>query len=118
MAKSSVEARIVEGLEEFAGALESGKDITERFTCRKVVLNLEPTLYSPELVKEARGELGVSQALFAQFLGVSTSAVQGWERGEKVPQDIACRFMDEIRLNPSYWRERFLQLIERKTASV
>ena len=116
--KPTAEERIIDGLERFADALESGDDITERFTCRKVVLNLEPTPYGPKLVKETRRKLGVSQALFAQFIGVSASAVQGWERGERQPQHIACRFMDEIRLDPAYWRERFLQLVERRTSGV
>ena len=116
--KPSAEDRIVQGLERFADALESGEDITTRFTCRKVVLNLEPTPYGPELVKETRAKLGVSQALFAQFLGISTSAVQGWEQGEKKPKHIACRFMDEIRGNPTYWRARFLEMAESKVASI
>jgi len=116
--KPSAEERIVQGLEKFADALESGEDITTRFTCRKIVLNLEPTQYTPELVRDARATLGMSQALFAQFLGVSVSAVQAWERGEKTPKHIACRFMDEIRSNPRYWRERFLEFAEPRSTSV
>jgi putative transcriptional regulator len=116
--KPSAEKRIIQGLERFADALESGEDITTRFTCRKIVLNLEPTKYTPELVKDARAKLRMSQALFAQFLGVSRSAVQAWERGEKTPKAIACRFMDEIRRNPTYWRERFLKSARPRSASV
>jgi len=116
--KPSAEERIVQGLERFADALESGKDITTRFTCRKIVLDLEPTEYTPALVKDARAKLGVSQPLFAQFLGVSVGAVQAWERGEKTPKDIACRFMDEIRNDPAYWRERFLEFARPRSASV
>ena len=115
--KSSAEEKIVQGLEQFADALESGKDVTKRFTCRKVVLNLEPTEYSPELVKDTRAKLGLSQALFAQFLGVSASSVQAWERGEKTPKNIACRFMDEIQRAPEYWKKRFLEMAEPRTAS-
>jgi putative transcriptional regulator len=115
--KPSAEERIVQGLERFADALESGEDITTRFTCRKVVLNLEPTEYTPQLVKDARAKLGVSQALFAQFLGVSVGAVQAWERGEKRPKDIACRFMDEIRRDPTYWRQRLLEIAEPRSVS-
>ena len=116
--KPSAEKRIIQGLESFADALESGEDVAVRFTCRKIVLNLEPTPYTPALVRDARAKLGMSQALFAQFLGVSASAVQAWERGEKTPQDIACRFMDEIRRDPAYWRNRFLESAQPKPASV
>ena len=116
--KPSAEEKIISGLEGFADALEAGKDITREFTCRKVVLNLQPTCYTADLVRDVRKQLGLSQALFSQFLGVSTSTVQAWEQGEKTPKEIACRFMDEIRQDPSYWRKRFLDMAERKAAPV
>jgi putative transcriptional regulator len=112
--KPSVEQQIVEGLESFADALERGDDIAERFTCHKVVLDLHPTAYSPELVKKTRQSLGLSQALFARFLGVSLSTVHAWEQGEKPPQPIACRFMDEIRNEPKWWKERLRQSLRPK----
>ena len=113
----SPEDKIVRGLEAFADALESGEDLAERFTCRKIVLNLEPTQYTPELVKETRDVLGLSQALFAQFLGVSRGTIQAWEHGEKPPRNVACRLMDEIRRDPDYWRKRFLELAEEKAST-
>ena len=113
----TAEEKIVQGLQGFAEALEKGEDITKQFTCRKVVLDLEPTPYNSDLVKETRGILGMSQALFAQFLGVSTKCVQKWEQGKNHPEHIACRFMDEIRRNPKYWRERLLQTARPKVSS-
>lgn len=115
--KPTPEQRIIQGLQRFADALESGEDVTETFTCRKIVLDLEPTSYSPELVKKTRKMLGMSQAMFAQFLGASRQAVQKWEQGRGKPEPVACRFMDEIRRNPEYWRNRFLELAKPKTAS-
>lgn len=106
----SAEEKIIQGLESFADALESGEDITERFTCRKVVLDLAPISYSPAMVKEARSKLGVSQALFAQFIGASLSSVRAWEQGDREPSQVACRFMDEIVNDPETFRKRFLQL--------
>jgi putative transcriptional regulator len=102
--------KIVERLREFAEALESGEDISKRFTCRTIRLNLETKPYSPKLVKTTRETLGASQAIFARFLGVSASAVQDWEQGAKLPQGSACRLMDEIRTNPDYWRHRLQEL--------
>ncbi len=90
----------------FAKALENNETILERFACRRVELNRDPQPYNPQLVKATRGALGVSQALFAQFLGVSVKSISAWERGTKTASDIACRFMDEIRRNPKYWRGR------------
>ncbi|MGO8748358.1 MAG: helix-turn-helix domain-containing protein [Thermoguttaceae bacterium] len=84
--------------------------MSQRFTCRRIELRLEPQPYSPELVKATRNALGVSQALFAKFLGASVKTVSAWERGAKVPRDVACRFMDEIRRDPKYWQGRLREL--------
>jgi hypothetical protein len=50
--KTTVGSKIVGRLREFTEALESGKAISDQFTCRKVVLDLKPSHYSPELVKK------------------------------------------------------------------
>ena len=102
--------KVVAGrLAEFADALENN-DIA-KFTCRKVVLDLVPMSYDPDLVKKTRAILSVSQSIFAQFLGVSIDTVQAWESGMNSPRDMACRFMDEIRHDPTYWRSRLMQSI-------
>lgn len=106
----TAEEKIIKGLENFADALESDADLTKRFTCRKVRLNLEPFTYTPAMVKAVRSQLRVSQALFAKFLGASKSLVQAWERGDRDPNPMACRFMDEIAKNPELFRKRFLSL--------
>lgn len=106
----SVGNRIVGALKDFAEAVEAGDDLQQRFTCRTVRLNLELQPYSPQLVKQTRQLLGTSQAIFAQFLGVSASAVQDWEQGAKPPKGSACRLMDEIRNNPDYWIRRLQEL--------
>ena len=69
-------------LKRFAEALETTDSIPERFTCRTIRLNLEPTPYSPERVKAARGTLRASQAIFAHFLVLLQSAVRGWEQAQ------------------------------------
>ncbi len=102
----SVGSRIIERLGGFRDALKSGQQIGERYTCRKVVLDLEPTPYGPQQVKHIRKLLNASQALFAKFLGVSASTVRAWEHGTNVPSAMACRFLDEIRRDPQHWIER------------
>lgn len=120
MAKSnsrdSVGSKITRRLKAFVETVESGEDPTKRFTCRTIRLQLEPQQYSPELVKQTRKILGASQAIFAQFLGVSASAVQDWEQGEKPPKGSACRLMDEIRRDPQYWLKRLQELSKPATA--
>ena len=105
--QNSVERDLVEGLEGLLSDLKADAPIVERYTCRRVVLDLEPSHYTPELVKATRELLKASQALFAKFLGVSVKTVHSWESNNgKDPSDMACRFMDEIQRNPQYWRER------------
>ena len=114
MKKPSIGKTIVGRLNEFADALETGRDISAKFTCRKVVINLEPEAYDPKLVKQTRRVLSASQAIFAKFLGVTVDTVQSWESGINTPSDMACRFMDEIRLAPAYWQKRFSQCVSQK----
>lgn len=113
----SVGALIADGLEEFASVVKADPSAAVTvFTCHKVSLDLNPTTYAPKQVKETRQLLGASQAVFAQFLGVSVSAVRGWEQGVNPPRDSAARLMDEIRHNPQYWRQRISELAVAKTS--
>ena len=107
--KATVGTRIIQGLQEFVDTLKKGESVAEKFTCRVVELDLRPTPYDPGMVKETRNLLRASQAVFARFLGVSIKTVRSWEQGINTPSDMACRFMDEIRLNPKYWLGRLKQ---------
>jgi len=115
--KGSVGGKIIDGLREFAEALENDSPIHDKFTCRTVSLDLFPIPYKPETVRATRKLLKVSQGVFAQFLGVSVRAVRAWEQGQNEPSVIACRFMDEIQRNPDYWRRRLIESITIKTPS-
>jgi len=106
MSKASAAQTVIKRLTEFTEALEGGAKISERFTCRKMELDLKPQSYDSKLVKQTRELLGASQAIFARFLGVSVKLVSAWEQGTKEPSDLACRFMDEIRANLDSMRKR------------
>lgn len=108
--REQVAKRTVERLRKFSEHLASGKRVSEVYSCRKIVLDIETEVYDAKKVKEVRGLLRISQALFAKFLNVSASAVQKWERGASQPDGAACRLMDEIRCNTDYWRNRFLAM--------
>lgn len=108
--KRSIGEEIIDGLEDFAKALETNESIPAKYTCRRIALDLHPQTYGPTLVRKTRTLLGVSQAVFAQFLGVSVKTVSAWEQGRNVPQDVACRLMDEIRHDPSYWQKRLREM--------
>ncbi len=107
---SSPGKKIVDRLKRFSESLEENETITDKYTCRTIKLNLQPHDYTGQRVKETRKKLGVSQAIFAQFLGVSVSTVQDWEQDRKTPKDIACRIMDEICRDPEYWLNRLKEL--------
>lgn len=106
-------AEIVGALTEFYNTLkEGGSDaVTRRFTVRTVELDLEPRVYTGEDVKRIRNMLGLSQVLFARFLGVTVGAVRSWETGGKKPSNMAARFLDEIRLRPEAFKQRIREAI-------
>ena len=93
---------IMQSLRELAAAIEDGVSLDERFTVRTVSIP-EPGKYSPAAVKKLRAQLGMSQAVFAELLGVSRVWVQAWERGVRHPSPLARRLMDTIGVNPAAW---------------
>ncbi len=97
-------------LQRFTATLATKESLNDQFTCRTLKLSFRPDAYTPTMVKETRAILKVSQPIFARFLGVSVSAVRDWEQGLKPPRGAACRMMDEIRRNPTYFRERLREL--------
>jgi len=111
------DAEIVGALTDFYNTLKDGggEAVARRFTVRTVELDLEPRKYTGEDVKRIRKMLGLSQALFARFLGASVGTVRSWENGGKKPSNMACRFLDEISLMPDAFRERIRQAIVEKT---
>jgi putative transcriptional regulator len=60
----------------------------------------EPSNYDANDVRKIRNDLNVSQAVFAQMVGVSDVLVRSWERGVRAPAPIARRLLDQIRAHP------------------
>ncbi len=111
---NSVERDLLEGFGELASDLKDGVGIEEKYTRHRLNLELRPNKYGPKEVQAARHILKASQTLFAQFLGVSPKTVRGWESGKRVGT-MASRFMDEIRHDPDYWRNRLRESAKPKT---
>ncbi len=99
-------AKIVASLERFRDAIEAGAPIEQRYTVRRVKLNLTPRPFGPAEIKGIRAMMGVSQPIFGQFLGVDVKTVRSWEQGRRVPSGMACRFLEEIQAAPEHWQSR------------
>ncbi len=107
--KESIGNTIVTRLQSFAKALKENEPLEQRFNCRVVELDLEPKQFGARQVKQIRSMLGLSQTLFAKFLGVNVKTVQSWEQNQVKPSDMACRFLSEIEHDPKLWRKRLSQ---------
>lgn len=50
--------------------------------------------YSNKDIKSIRNKAGMTQAVFAKYLGVSQKTVEAWELGRTHPTGPACRLLD------------------------
>jgi putative transcriptional regulator len=99
-------AKIVAALGRFRDTIAAGTPIEQRYTVRRVKLDLTPRTFGPDEVKGIRAMMGVSQPVFGQFLGVDVRTVRSWEQGRRVPSGMAQRFLEEIQASPEHWRRR------------
>ena len=52
-------------------------------------------------IKQIRNELGMTQVLFAGFMGVSTKTVEAWEAGRNMPDGPARRILAMLQIDPT-----------------
>lgn len=70
---------------------------------RKTTLSITPLdVFTATEIKEIRGGTGLSQALFAKYMGVSVKTVEAWEAGRNQPDGAARRLLAITRENPSF----------------
>lgn len=58
-------------------------------------------------VVEARQKVGLSQAKFAELLGVSVRTLQDWEQGRRQPSRAAATLIQIAKQRPDVLREMF-----------
>lgn len=51
-------------------------------------------------IKEIRNSLGMTQAVFALFMGVSKKTVEAWESGRNMPDGPARRLLAMVQADP------------------
>ena len=92
---SSVCESIKKGLDE-AIAYEKGGG-----KARTMKLTVEPVRhFRADEVKKIRNDLGMTQSLFAGFIGVSQKTVEAWESGKNVPNGPASRILSMVQADP------------------
>lgn len=101
--------KIVSAFTEAIDAARSGGMADGRLTMRNYHVDFVRPDYGPADVRRVRDLLGMSQVVFARFLGVGPNTIRSWEQGTRPPSAIARRFMGEIEGDPDYWRNRVAQ---------
>lgn len=70
---------------------------------RKTTLSILPLdTFTSEEIKEIRNKTGLTQVLFAQYMGVSVKTVEAWEAGRNQPDGAARRLLAITRANPMF----------------
>ena len=86
---------IIQGLQEAIDYNEG------KIKARTKTISIEPVpdFEAPE-IKSIRNELGMTQVLFAGFMGVSTKTVEAWEAGRNMPDGPARRILAMLKVDP------------------
>ncbi len=89
--------KIKTGLEE-AIAYEQG---TREAKTRK--MTVQPiSHYDAAEIRAIRASTGMTQAVFAEFMGVSVKTVEAWESGRNHPIGSACRLLYLTKADPAF----------------
>lgn len=93
----SVFDRIKTGLEE-AIAFEQGS-----INAKTTKITVTPiNRFGAGEIKEIRVSTGMTQNVFAEFMGVSAKTVEAWESGRNQPAGAACRLLDLTKSDPAF----------------
>lgn len=74
-----------------------------KLEAKKTTLSILPldTFTSSE-IREIRNKTGMTQVLFAKYMGVSVKTVEAWEAGRNQPEGAARRLLAITKANPSF----------------
>ncbi len=106
---SSVYESIITGLNE---AVEDAKSSEKKLRRREVTI-LPVKAYGAEEVRTIRNSTGLSQRLFAGYMGVSEKTVEAWESGRNQPSGAASRMLHMMEMDSELTKEfPFVQISE------
>jgi putative transcriptional regulator len=109
---NDVDREIIGALTDLRDTLRARTPLETKYTVRQVGVVVPPPQLGPEDVRRTREVLGVSQPVFADFLGTSTSTIRSWEQGQKTPSPMARRLLSLIAADPIYWNSQFSAMAE------
>ncbi len=81
------------------GLTEAVEDVKEKKLPRRVVTVLPVKEYQAEEVKAIRNKTGLSQKLFAGYMGGSDKTVEAWESGKNHPSGAASRILNMMEMD-------------------
>lgn len=74
-----------------------------KLNARTTILTIEPLeCFKPDEIRRIRRDTGLTQRLFAQYIGVSIKTVEAWEAGRNHPEGAACRLLSMTRRDPMF----------------
>jgi len=92
---SKVYDSIMTGLVE---AIEDAKSIDKKLS-RRIVTVIPVKEYSADEIQSIRTRTGLSQKLFASYMGVSNKTVEAWEAGTNHPSGSASRILNMMEMS-------------------
>lgn len=92
---SNIYESIITGLTE---AIEDAKS-TEKVLKRNTITIVPIKEYQAADIQKIRKSTGLSQRLFAGYLGVSKKTVEAWEAGTNQPSGAASRLLNMMEMN-------------------
>ena len=81
------------------GLAEAVEDVKEKKLPRRIVTVMPVKEYRAEEVKAIRNRTGLSQKLFAGYMGVSDKTVEAWESGKNHPSGAASRILNMMEMD-------------------
>ncbi len=59
-------------------------------------------VFEPSDIKAIRTSTGLTQVVFAKYMGVSVKTVEAWEAGRNHPEGAACRLLALTKIDPKF----------------
>lgn len=97
---SEIYDSIMRGLQEAVDDAKGKKKLRKR-----TVTVIPVKLYSADEIKKIRKKTGMSQQLFAEYMGVSDKTVEAWESGRNYPSGSSSRILSMMEQNNDLTKE-------------